>query len=208
MDNFSKPGQTIPLTAPSGGVVSGQPYQIGSLVVVAAETKAQTLAFEALARGVVDVPKVADEVWTEAQKVYFDASEGKFTEDDDTAANPLVGVAIGPVAADVTAETDGLAADLAIDGLELTVIDYASLAGKTVSITVGGATTELLEEDSGAWEALTSNDATATSLAAAIDGIAGVAAAAVGAVITIVPGTGATSATPAIGRVRLDGAAR
>jgi predicted RecA/RadA family phage recombinase len=207
--NYTQPGTILTLTAPTGGVVSGTAYQIGSLVVVAQATVAQTLPFPALVKGVVNVAKVADEVWTENLAIYFDESAGKFTEDDDTAANPLVGVAVLPVAAEILIESDALAADLSIDGSVVTVLDYAALEGATVTVTVGGVSTVLTEADSGDWEAATGNDETATSLAAAIEAVSGINdATAVSAVITVTPGTGATSVTPSIGAVRLDGVAR
>lgn len=61
----------------------------------------------------------------------------------------------------------------------ITVLDYTLLAGKT--ITVNAVTiTEGVE-----WTAATSNNATATSIASAVDAIAAVNAAASGAVVTI-----------------------
>lgn len=71
----------------------------------------------------------------------------------------------------------------------LTVVSYAGLAGDTVTI---GTTTLTAGVE---WTAGTSNDATATSLAAAIDALSGVAASAVGPLITV------TSETPHIVRL-------
>lgn len=207
MDNYIAPGLCQTFTAPLGGVVSGQGYLIGSLFVVATHDADAGDPFSGLVTGVVDHAKVPDEVWTEGLKIYFDESEGVVTSDDDTGSNPLIGVTFAPAAADVLIESDNVV-ELTVDGLEITIVDYTGLAGATVSVTVGGVKTDLLEEDSGAWEAETGNNETATSLAAAIDALDGVAAAAVGAVITVTPGTGATAANPGMGRVRLDGAAR
>src|SRR6186713_1161452 len=92
MENFSQPGQVVTLTAPTGGVVSGLPYKIGSLVVIATKDVAETLPFEALVEGVVDVPKVGDEIWTEGLKIYYDASPSGFTSS--SGGNTLVGVAV------------------------------------------------------------------------------------------------------------------
>ena len=61
----------------------------------------------------------------------------------------------------------------------LTVVDYTGLAGDTVTV---GSTTKTEGAD---WTAATSNGATATSLAAALDAITGVTATAVGSVVTI-----------------------
>jgi predicted RecA/RadA family phage recombinase len=212
MKTFSQTGKVLTLTAPTGGVVSGTAYQIGSIVVVATETVAQTLPFEGVPIGVFDVPKVADEPWTEGMKVYWDDSEGKFTLDPDTATNPLVGVAVPPIVPlVVTLASTALAADLAIDNAALTlqVLDYATLAGgtpPTVTVTVNGTPTVLTEGTE--WTASTDDDTTATSLAAAITAIVGVDAAAVTDTVTVTPSTGITAASAATGRVRLDGAAR
>ena len=212
MDNFSKAGKVIQLTAPTGGVVSGTAYLIGSLLVIATETKAQTLAFSALVVGAVDVPKVADEAWTEGMKVYFDESEGKFTLDPDTAANPLVGVAIQPISAvSVSLASTALAADLLIDNAALTlqVLDYATLAGgtpPTVTVTIAGVDHVLTEGTD--FTAETSDEVTATNLAAAIAALTGVTAVAVNDTVTVTPATGITAAQTSLGRVRLDGAVR
>lgn len=209
METFVAPGNLQTFTAPGGGVVSGTGYQIGSQVVIATATVAAGSLFAGLVVGVCDLAKVPAEIWTENEKIYFDASAGLFTEDPDTATNPLVGVAVKPVVATFEITTDALAADLLVAGGTITVLDYAALADATVTVTIGGVATVLLEEDSGDWEAGTSNAATADSLAAAIEGVAGVNdATAVSNVITVTPGTGATAANPAVGRVRLDGAVR
>lgn len=209
MQNYGKSGEVVTLTAPNGGVVSGTAYKIGSIVVVATASVAEGLPFEAQIKGVVNLPKPPSEAWEENDKLYFDESEGVFTLDDDTAANALVGVAVQPVPAGVVISSDADPSDLLIEGLVITVLDYAALAGKTVSVTVGGVTTDLLEAESGDWEAATGNNETATSLAEAIAGISGIHDADDdGAEVTVTPGTGASAVTPAIGSVRLDGVAR
>jgi len=96
MKTFAQPGETIPLTAPSGGVVAGTAYKIGSLVVVATVTVAQTLMFSALVRGVVSHAKVSAQAWTEGVKIYWDDSAKNFTTT--SASNTLVGVAAAAAA--------------------------------------------------------------------------------------------------------------
>jgi predicted RecA/RadA family phage recombinase len=210
MKTFNRPGTILTLTAPSGGVVSGTTYLIGSLVVIATETVAQTLPFAALVSGVVDVPKNADEAWTEGAKVHWDVADANFTKEADTGTNPIVGTAVQPIVPlAVTLASTALAADLAIVGLTLQVLDYATLAGgtpPTVTVTVNGTATVLTEGTE--WTAETSDDVTATNLAAAIEAIVGVDAAAVTDTVTVTPSTGITAASAATGRVRLDGAAR
>jgi predicted RecA/RadA family phage recombinase len=207
MKTYSQSGKVLTLTAPSGGVVSGTAYLIGTIVVIATETVAQTLPFEALVVGSVDVPKVAEEGWTEGLKLYWDNSAKKFTKV--VGSNTLVGVAVQPIVLNVVGlATNALAADLAISGMTLTVLDFAQLDSDnaTVTVTVNGTATVLTEEVE--WNAATSNDATATSLASAINALAGVTATATTNVVTVVAATGTVLAGTGTGRVRLDGATR
>jgi len=76
-----------------------------------------------------------------------------------------------------------------------TIIDYShgSMAGSTATITTPLGSTNLEEGED--WTAGTSNNATATSLAAAINGVTGVSASASAAVVRIVPDAGTYSLT-------------
>lgn len=74
-----------------------------------------------------------------------------------------------------------------------TVVDYTALEGATVTVEGTNITDTILTEGVD-WTAATSNEATATSLASAIDGIAGVSASAAATVIT---GTADNSVTQA-----------
>jgi predicted RecA/RadA family phage recombinase len=207
MKTFVSKGKQVEFTAPTGGVVSGTAYLIGSLVVIATHSAAQTLKFIGRVTGAVDHAKPAEEGWTEGVKLYWDDTAKKFTKV--VGANTLVGVAIPPIVpAVVTLATNALAADLAISGFTLTVLDFAQLDSDnaTVTVTVNGVVTVLTEEVE--WNAATSNDATATSLASAINALTGVTATATTNVVTVVPASGIGATSLAIGRVRLDGAAR
>lgn len=206
MKNFVAPGKVMEFTAPSGGVVSGTAVLIGTLLVVAVDTIAQTLKFRGLAVGAVDHAK-ADQEWTEGLKIYWDNSAKKMTST--ASGNTLVGVAIQPIVPAVVAlATDALAADLAIVGLTLQVLDFAQLAtdDAQVTVTVNGVATVLVEGTD--YTAVTSDEVTATNLAAAIDAIDGVSASAVTDTVTVTPSTGIAAASPSVGRVRLDGATR
>jgi predicted RecA/RadA family phage recombinase len=204
MKTWRQDNAVLTFTAPTGGVVAGTAYLIGGLVVIATETVAQTLPFDGVTIGVVDVTKVNDEAWTEGVKLYWDDTAKKFTKV--VGSNTLVGAAVAPIVPlVVTLATNGGAA-LTIAGLVATIVTYSALSGKTVTVTVNGVATVLTEGVN--WTAATSNNATATSLATAIDGVTGVTAAAVSADVTAVPGTGITAASAATGRVRLDGVAR
>jgi predicted RecA/RadA family phage recombinase len=76
MSNYVQPGEVITLTAPVGGVVSGQLYIIGSLAVVATTTAAAGAAFEARTVGVHKVKKLAGSAWSEGEKIYLDVGTG------------------------------------------------------------------------------------------------------------------------------------
>ena len=89
--NYVEAGEVLPLTAPSGGVVKGTPYKIGSLIVIALFSAAQTESFSALTKGVATVPKATGQTWSEGAKLYWDDSAKKFTTT--SSANTLAGVA-------------------------------------------------------------------------------------------------------------------
>jgi predicted RecA/RadA family phage recombinase len=207
VDTYVEPGEVLEFTAPSGGVVSGAPVLIGSLLVVPAADVAQTLPFEGAMRGVFDLPKATDDAFAAGAKAYWDNSAKKLTTT--AGGNTLVGVALPPIAtAVVTLATDALAADLLISGLTLQVLDFAQLGtdDAEVTVTVNGVATVLVEGTD--WTAAVSNNATATSLAAAIAALAGVKATATTDTVTVVPATGMTTTGLTTGRFRLDGAAR
>jgi len=209
MKTYTEFGDVQVFTAPTGGVVTSLPYLVGSLMVIATETVAQTLPFEGLVCGVVAVPKNHHEAWTEGLKIYWDVADNNFTLDPDTATNPLMGVAVGPIVpAVISLATDALAADLLISGYTLQVLDYAQLAtdDAVVTVTINGTAYVLTEGTE--WTAASSDDATATSLAAAIALLTGVTAAAVTDTVTVVPATGFSADYPTLGSLRLDGATR
>jgi predicted RecA/RadA family phage recombinase len=213
MENYSQPGEALTLTAPSGGVVSGQPYKIGGLVVIATETKAQTLPFAAVTKGVVLGDKVAIQAWTEAQKIYWDNSARLFTTS--AGGNTLVGVAAKAIAAAVglaTNATDGTPDAISIVDNVLTVNDYTAVEGKTVTVTIArddAAPLVYVLTEGVDFDAATDNATTASRIAAAITALPRVTA-----VASQVAGSPATevvtvtSNNPVHGPVRLDGAVR
>jgi predicted RecA/RadA family phage recombinase len=101
MENYSQPGEILELTAPSGGVVSGLPYKIGGLVVIATVTAAQGTKFSAIVTGCVTVPRATggSSAWTEGAPIYWDDSADNFTKSviSDT-GDMLVGVAAAATA--------------------------------------------------------------------------------------------------------------
>ena len=77
--NKVQDGMVLTLVAPSGGVVSGLTYKIGSLVVVAMGTAAEAASFAAATEGVFTLVKTASQVWTPGQKLYWDNSGAAWT---------------------------------------------------------------------------------------------------------------------------------
>lgn len=100
MKNFIQEGNSLELTAPAGGVVSGTAYKVGSLVVVAQADAAAGETFVGLRCGVFGVPSASSP--TEGQKAYFVESGNTFS----TAAsgNTLIGVFLTSPDADGIAE--------------------------------------------------------------------------------------------------------
>lgn len=102
MKNYVQHGDTIPLTAPNGGVVAGSPYLIGAIFGVAMISANAGDSFELRRRGVCTFPKTTAEAWTEGAVLYFDPATGKLT----TTAGALKKVALATSAAGA-ADTNG-----------------------------------------------------------------------------------------------------
>lgn len=96
MENYNSPGEVLELTAPSGGVVSGVVYLIGSLLAVATVTAAEAAKFSGLVVGVIEYAKVSAQAWSEGAKVYWDNSAKNFTTT--SGGNTLAGVAAAAAA--------------------------------------------------------------------------------------------------------------
>lgn len=92
MKNFRQPADTIDLTAPGGGVVSGNGYKIGQIFGVAARTEAAGNLFPLMVTGAHDLPKTSAQANTEGQLVYWDDTGKKVTTT--ASGNLLIGVAI------------------------------------------------------------------------------------------------------------------
>lgn len=92
MKNYIQPGATLDLIAPTGGVVAGKVYVIGSIIAVAAITAAQTLPFTGDTEGVFNLDKVSAQAWTAGAKIYWDATNLLATTV--SSGNTLIGVAV------------------------------------------------------------------------------------------------------------------
>jgi len=96
MKTYIQSGEVVEFTAPSGGVVAGTAYLIGSLLVVATVTAAEAAKFDGLVTGVVTHAKVSAQAWTEGAKLYWDNSAKDFTTT--AGGNTLIGVAAAAAA--------------------------------------------------------------------------------------------------------------
>lgn len=102
MKNFVQYGESLSLVAPTGGVVGGKGYLIGSLFVVAGQTAAAGSPFTGYRRDVFDLDKVAATAIATGAKVYWDNTAHVVTPTAGT--NVLIGVATADAAAsDATA---------------------------------------------------------------------------------------------------------
>jgi predicted RecA/RadA family phage recombinase len=96
--NFTQPGDVLTLVAPSGGVVSGAGYVIGSLFVVALVTAAEGATFTGMTEGVFRMTKNAagsGKAFTAGEAIFWDNGSNKRW--DKTASGLFqIGVAVAP----------------------------------------------------------------------------------------------------------------
>lgn len=78
MKNFEQPGLVQTFIAPVGGVLSGNAYQIGAALCIAAVDAVAGAEFEGQIRGVFRVPK-ASGAWTAKALIYWDNTAKNFT---------------------------------------------------------------------------------------------------------------------------------
>lgn len=102
--HFIKPGDTITLTAPAGGVVAGTCILIGKLLVMSKTTADAGEEFEGARTGVYEAaPKATGQSWSEGDKLYFDGTNDVFTTT--ATGNTAVGAAVSNQAAGDTVGT-------------------------------------------------------------------------------------------------------
>jgi predicted RecA/RadA family phage recombinase len=141
MKNYIQPGETVPLTAPAGGVLSGDAVLIGGIFGVACANAAEGAEFECQTEGVFELPKVSAQAWTQGAPLYWDAGTKKITSvpGDNlrigfaakAAANPsATGVVLLAGASDTLA---GSAPAAAIPDLGVNHIALATAGGNTYS---------------------------------------------------------------------------
>lgn len=72
MRSFVQPGDVLDLTAPTGGVVSGQGYVVGAIFCVAGVTAPAGTLFAAKTEGVFELTKLGTAVFAEGGRVSWD----------------------------------------------------------------------------------------------------------------------------------------
>ena len=102
MNNFIKPGKIVTYTAPAGGVISGNGYVIGSLLVIATNTIAAGLQFEGATLGIFTLPKAAGTAWAEGQLLYWDTANNNLVTAASATARRVGCAAAAAAAGDVT----------------------------------------------------------------------------------------------------------
>lgn len=94
MTNYLQPGEVLTVPAPSGGVVSGTAYVLGTIVGIATVTAAETVLAAFKICGVFSVPKTGSQAWTVGAAVYV-TSGGTFTTT--AGGNTAAGIAVEAV---------------------------------------------------------------------------------------------------------------
>ena len=89
MKNFVQHGDTLDLTAPAGGVISGTAYLIGALFGVAVASADAAATFPLRVVGVYTLPKATGEAWAEGAILYWDNTNKRLTTT--SAGNTKVG---------------------------------------------------------------------------------------------------------------------
>ncbi|MBS7545729.1 DUF2190 family protein [Ancylobacter oerskovii] len=96
MKNFRRSGNSNPVPAPAGGVLSGDGVLVGSLFGIAAASAAEGELVELACVGVFDLKKTAGQTWTVGARIYWDAAAKVATVTP--ASNTVIGLAVAPAA--------------------------------------------------------------------------------------------------------------
>lgn len=101
--NFIQPGDVLELTAPAGGVVSGQGYVIGALFVVALGSAAAGEKFQGATCGVFELPKAGGAAPAEGAVAYWNNTAKTVTGTSASGLFPVGAFAKAAAGADATA---------------------------------------------------------------------------------------------------------
>lgn len=95
MQNLVQTGDVVSLTAPAA-VASGAGVLVGTIFGVAVNSAASGAAVELRLTGVVELPKVGAQAWTEGAAIYWIAADGACTTA--SSGNTLIGKAVAVAA--------------------------------------------------------------------------------------------------------------
>lgn len=93
MKNYVQPGDSITFTA-AAATSSGDGVLVNSLFGIASGDAAIGEKLVLTTKGVFTMPKVSTDVMAVGAVVFWDDSAGLVTTDDDTGANPRIGLAV------------------------------------------------------------------------------------------------------------------
>lgn len=146
--NMVQRGEKVELTAPSGGVVSGQAYLIGSLFVVAQFSAAVGDPFTGEVVGVWELPKATGYEVSEGEVLYWDVADGEFNSD---ANNPPVAIATATAASGATTvrallNPRGIEAAAALARLDGLVVKQLTADGTQKAMTVNDTYVNFTED--------------------------------------------------------------
>ncbi len=96
MKNFHRSGNSNPVQAPAGGVLSGDGVLVGALFGIAATDAAEGAAVEIACVGVFEMKKTSAQAWAVGAKVYWDNTAKVATTT--ASGNSLIGVAVAVAA--------------------------------------------------------------------------------------------------------------
>jgi predicted RecA/RadA family phage recombinase len=96
MKNYLQQGDSIDVPAPVGGVVSGLPVIIGSLIGISSVTAPEGTMIAIQRKGGYKLPKTNAQAWTVGAKIYWDATNKVATTT--ASSNTLIGIAIAVAA--------------------------------------------------------------------------------------------------------------
>ncbi|PRA57517.1 DUF2190 family protein [Brucella pituitosa] len=90
MKNFVQPANIVDLTAPAGGIASGEAHMFGSLFGVATTSAAEGAKVAVSLEGVFKLPKATGAGIVEGSKAYWNGDEITGVEGDDPAVGHIV----------------------------------------------------------------------------------------------------------------------
>jgi len=90
MKNYVQPGHVVTVTAPAGGVTSGDPILVGSLFGVCATDADAGAPVELAVSGVFEIPAADGATFAEGAAVYFDGTEATDVDTDTFIGHALV----------------------------------------------------------------------------------------------------------------------